>query len=203
MQKSWNRNIFACQKCSRKFHTKSTFERHKAICEMLLKSTIIRPVDYQYVCAICSESFEKHDDMVDHMKKLHNDKDEAQINCVICSDFKNGIDFTGSTQEMIRHGRYHPENATYKCISCEKFFPNGDEIITHLLRHTGYKPFQCTHEGCEKKFFDRFKLKTHMVTHDPNAAKKFVCEDCQKPFSNLDYLNCHRRRKHSKVKPYR
>lgn len=41
-----------------------------------------------------------------------------------------------------------------------------------------------------------------MLTHDPDTKKNYICEFCQKSFGQLDYLNCHIRRKHSSVKPY-
>lgn len=129
LQKNWTRNFLLCQKCMRKFHTKVTYNRHTIICEMLMKSEIPRTKNYDYSCVICLETFKKHDDMADHLKKMHNlDRDDADVQCQLCKEF------TGNIIDMVRHGRYHEENATYKCNECGKFFPNGDEIISHLLR---------------------------------------------------------------------
>lgn len=196
LQKNWTRNYLKCDNCMRKFHTKTTFERHTIICEMLLSSDIKRPQNHEYKCVMCMDIFKSHDEMVDHMRSIHHQETDQQLACMLCSNF------TGIAADMIRHGRYHEENATYKCSECKKYYPNGDEIISHLLRHANYKPFECTHEGCSRRFFDRYKLKTHMASHDPNVVKKYICEECQRPFQHLDYLNCHIRRKHSKVKPY-
>lgn len=93
---------------------------------MLLKSTIERNKGYQFVCIICSENFTEHDEMVDHMKNVHDQHTEHT--CQFCPEV------TGSLQEIIKHGRYHEENVTHKCCICEKIFPNGDEIVVHLLR---------------------------------------------------------------------
>jgi KRAB domain-containing zinc finger protein len=196
LQKNWTRNYFLCQHCLRKFHTKATYERHTIICDMLMKSEIQRTPNYDYLCAICLETFKLHDDMVDHIKNLHHQFAEQEIKCQLCNNF------TGNINDIVRHGRYHEENATYKCSVCEKLFPNGDEIISHLLRHANYRPFPCTHPGCEKKFFDRYKLKSHQASHDPNTKKKYVCDACNRAFTHLDYLNCHIRRKHSSIRPY-
>lgn len=196
LQKNWTRNYIMCQECMRKFHSKVTYERHTSICDKLKKSIIERPDDYEYSCVICADTFKQHDEMVDHMRNFHHLEGEQDFDCMLCNNF------SGSISDMIRHSRYHIENVTYKCIECDKFYPNGEEIISHLLRHIDYKPFECTHEGCSKKFFDRYKLKTHMALHEPNVEKKFVCEECQRPFAHQDYLNCHIRRKHTKVKPY-
>lgn len=69
-------------------------------------------------------------------------------------------------------------------------------------RHADYKPYTCDFEGCEKTFFDKYKMRQHAMTHDPDAAKNYVCQYCERPFAQLDYLNCHIRRKHSNFKPY-
>lgn len=196
LQKNWTRNYLMCQRCSRKFHTNTTYGRHTIICDRLMKSNLSRPENYQYKCVMCLDNFKQHDDMVDHMKNFHHQQGDQQIVCMLCSNF------TGIVSDMIRHGRNHEENATYRCCDCGKFFPNGDEIYIHLLRHANYKPYECTHEGCSKRFFDRYKLRNHLATHDPNVEKKYICDECQRPFTQLEYLNCHKRRKHSTIKPY-
>ncbi|KAG5684022.1 hypothetical protein PVAND_013275 [Polypedilum vanderplanki] len=194
LQKNWSRNYFLCENCNRKFHTQGTFDRHIIICDMLLKSTIERPPNYDYICVICSATFKIHDEMNEHMKNFH-DQHTDHI-CQLCPDT------SGPLNEIIKHGRYHDENVTYRCCVCEKTFPNGDEIIMHLLRHADYKPFACEHEGCGKTFFDKYKLRQHMQKHDPSAVKCYICQFCQRSFAQLDYLNCHIRRKHSQIKPY-
>lgn len=128
LQKNWTRNYLLCQQCMRKFHTKVTYDRHTIICEMLMKSEIQRADDYEYTCVICSQTFKHHDEMVDHLKKMHNLEPETEVQCQLCRAY------SGNVTDIVRHGRYHEENATYKCSECQKFFPNGDEIISHLLR---------------------------------------------------------------------
>lgn len=191
LQKNWSRNYFLCEACNKKFHTQSTFDRHKLICELLQESIIERPPDHEYFCVICASVFSTHDEMVEHMKS--HTANENQV-CVACPNVSLNIN------EMIRHGKYHEENVTYQCSLCRKMYPNGEEIVTHLLRHKQYKPFDC--RVCGKAFFDKYKLRQHLNTHDPNVAKNFICEYCQKAFAAQDYLTCHVRRKHSNVKPF-
>jgi Zinc-finger associated domain (zf-AD)/Zinc finger, C2H2 type len=126
LQKNWSKNYFLCETCNRKFHTRTTFDRHTMICSMLIKSTITRSADYEYICVICSDTFKAHDDMIDHMRGNH--EQTAEHHCQLCNEF------VGSLQEIVKHGKYHEENATHKCCVCKKFFPNGDEIMMHLLR---------------------------------------------------------------------
>jgi KRAB domain-containing zinc finger protein len=191
LQKNWSRNYFLCEACNKKFHTKTTFDRHMLICELLQKSTIERPEDHQYFCVICEAIFTTHDEMIDHIK-AHQPNETTT--CVMCPDV------TYQLSDMIRHGKYHEENVTYRCCVCAKLYPNGEEIVTHLLRHKAYKPFHCNY--CDKAFFDKYKLRQHQNTHDPNLPKNFTCKFCDRAFAAQDYLNCHVRRKHSDVKPY-
>lgn len=193
LQKNWSRNYFVCTDCNRKFHTETTFKRHELVCDMLQKSLIQWSDDHDFFCVICSHIFKSNDEMIEHMKK--HDSNSVHT-CVACPEV------TLSHTDMIRHGKYHEENAIYRCCACQKLFPNGEEIVKHLLRnHKDYKPWQCL--TCEKGFFDKFKLKQHEMTHDPSSAKQYLCEYCDhRPFAQLDYLNCHIRRKHSGSKPY-
>lgn len=192
LQKNWSKGYRLCEECNEKFHSESTFERHKLICD-LLKSSLIKHLDsYKFTCVICLEQFQSHDSMTDHMK-VHPVL-TSPIQCSLCYEkYEN-------QSEIIKHGRYHEENVTYQCSVCDKKYPNGVEIIAHLLRHKNYKPFSC-HE-CGKAFYDKYKLKQHINTHDPNAPKNFICEYCDKAFGAQDYLNCHIRRKHIDEKPH-
>ncbi|CRK96818.1 CLUMA_CG010003, isoform A [Clunio marinus] len=192
LQKNWSRNYFLCEACNKKFHTQTTFDRHKLICKLLQESFIERNEGHEYLCCICSQNFPTHDEMVDHMR-THSSLEP--VSCILCSNFGSYLN------DMIRHGKYHDENVTYRCCVCNKNYPNGEEIVSHLLRHKDYKPFTCSE--CSRSFFDKYKLRQHMNTHIADAPKNFICRHCNRGFTAQDYLNCHIRRKHSDVKPYR
>lgn len=192
LQKNWSKGYIMCVDCNRKFYTKSSFERHQLICDLLISSSIVRPKNYKYLCIVCSEEFDAHDTMVDHMK---SHLESEVFVCQLCEDFSSQ-----TIQEIIKHGRYHDENITHQCSVCDKLFPNGEEIASHLLRHKDYRPFEC--DECGKAFFDKYKLKMHKNTHKSDAPKSFTCDHCEKDFAALDYLNCHIRRMHSTKKPF-
>lgn len=190
LQKNWSRNYFVCEACNKKFHTQQTFKRHMLICELLQKSEISRPDDHEFLCVICMQVYGTHDEMVEHMKAHPS----TEHHCAICPDI------TLSLHDIIRHGKHHEENVTYRCCFCQKLYPNGEEIVAHLLRHKDYRPFKC--QECGRAFFDKFKLRQHLNTHDPNAPKNYICDFCNRAFAAPDYLNCHIRRKHTDHKPF-
>jgi KRAB domain-containing zinc finger protein len=116
LQKNWTKSCYICELCNKKFHTQATIKRHLLICQLIQKSFIERPPEYEYFCVICSQAFGVHDEMVEHMKT----HEQTTHPCVVCPDVSYPLN------DMIRHGKNHPENITYRCCLCEKTFPNGE-----------------------------------------------------------------------------
>lgn len=195
LQKRWTKGFKRCSECDLKFHAQTTFDRHKLICDLVPSSRIERTKGHKYVCVICLKNFETHETMYEHMKCHASMK---SFSCRLC-DFRK----TKAIRDIRKHGRNHNENVAYQCSVCNKICGNGEEIVTHLLRHRDYRPHKC--DECDKTFFDKFKMKLHKNTHrfNEDAMKKFICDFCSKEFGVLDYLTCHIRRMHSTEMPFK
>ncbi|XP_043919872.1 zinc finger protein 366 isoform X2 [Protopterus annectens] len=85
----------------------------------------------------------------------------------------------------------------WQCRLCEKSYTSKYNLVTHILGHSGIKPYSCSH--CGKLFKQLSHLHTHMLTHQGSRPHK--CQVCQKAFTQTSHLKRHMMQ-HSDVKPY-
>ncbi|XP_069693187.1 zinc finger protein 83-like [Periplaneta americana] len=83
------------------------------------------------------------------------------------------------------------------CGECGRVFKKPSKLKSHLLVHTGEKPFKC--EVCNRGFKSIYHLKTHCKIH--TGEKPYVCNVCGKEFSQPRHLKTHTLI-HTSEKPY-
>jgi len=93
----------------------------------------------------------------------------------------------------------------YRCSEpgCDKTFSRPSRLETHMLAHTGERPFKC--DQCDKDFTRNAHLKRHiLVNHQAVKAaspKNISCDKCGSFFANQYSLKKHHKRFHE-VKQY-
>lgn len=77
----------------------------------------------------------------------------------------------------------------YRCIECDKIFPNADQLGQHLVFHNIERPFACTQ--CSLAFIRKYVLDKHSLTHLGNTGGRFACRNCQRRFHTKTELEHH------------
>ena len=184
------RTKFDCNVCAKEFPSDFHLKVHV--------ENIHHKKNKSSMCPICGKWYTK---LHNHLASMHST--ETPFACKSCPKrFKlqcllNVHVRKEHTNEQTRTYKNLQEITikTYKCNLCEKCFKTKYLLETHLLKHSGKKPFAC--EICAKKFWSKWGIKIHMARHrNKPSEKSFICKLCDKSFLYYSNLYDHTRVKH-------
>ncbi|KAK7068638.1 hypothetical protein SK128_020806, partial [Halocaridina rubra] len=183
-QKRKQNGMFSCSECSEKFFTRAEVRQHIKL----------HPRSLNYDCKQCSKSFLDKYRLKAHLK-THGER-EKSYSCDICHrSYYNSY-------HLKRHTKTHAEGEAgqYVCNVCGKVLSTQNGLDSHMLTHTGEKPFQCEH--CGATFRQMSNLNTH-IKELHLQKKNHTCQICQASFVRRRLLDYHINRVHTGERPYK
>ncbi|XP_046747058.1 zinc finger protein 37-like isoform X4 [Diprion similis] len=164
---------FTCDKCSKQFKIKSDLSTHlkslhteapSLVCEICGKSckngTAMSShrrkhrTDFQkFECNICKRIYKSEHNLSNHLL-VH----EKGITCNEC-----GMEFNCTKRLNYHMFNKHRQSAPCICSICHKPFKSNGSLRTHILTHTGERPYKC--DLCGEAFTQRSSMMRHRRSH--------------------------------------
>jgi uncharacterized Zn-finger protein len=86
---------------------------------------------------------------------------------------------------------------------CSRSFSKASRLKTHVLAHTGERPFKCDFDGCTSAFKRSAHLRRHQESkhrsedRSDSYAPDFQCPKCPGKYASEEALRKHDRKDHS------
>lgn len=134
-------------------------------------------------CKVCGEPFQRVSYLLTHASAHLRD-------CGLCGKHLE------HSENLKLHLRGHRETA-FRCGVCGQSFTLRGNLRTHMMIHSGERPYGCT--VCGKSFGRRATLVRHVRSH--TGEKPFTCAYCGRGFVEKGNLTVHLRT-HTGERPY-
>uniref|UniRef100_A0A3B3ZUI1 C2H2-type domain-containing protein n=1 Tax=Periophthalmus magnuspinnatus TaxID=409849 RepID=A0A3B3ZUI1_9GOBI len=180
---------YSCAVCGNKFSRLWNLKLHQRI------HTQEKP----HHCSMCDKSFTRADILKVH-ERTHTG--ERPYCCLVCGLSFKRLDHLKSHQR--KHVPDHSVHTNpslnlnshldgprpiFRCGQCGKCFPHPSNLKSHLLTHTGERPFCCA--LCGRTFTKLSNLKAHRRVH--TGERPYSCASCGKRFTQNCNLKRHQR----------
>ncbi|XP_073811816.1 uncharacterized protein [Musca autumnalis] len=143
-----------------------------------------------YTCDVCERGYRRRDDLSRHIRRKHKNSKEKPAKAKKCEECflcpYCGQSYN-SKKMLDSHLLIHTGERPYPCGICDKSFKRVKDMKTHQLIHSDEKPFQCS--DCAKSFKRSDKLKIHMRVH--SELRPYKCRECEKTFKYPSVLKTH------------
>jgi stress-induced morphogen len=183
---------YKCIYCGQQFCTELLLKAHGNLCQSedeskSTKQSSTRIPDTMldnannFICFVCSESFEQKSILVQHRKLAHEDI----LECNLChSNFKSRFALERHEKDVFSNG-----SPRYECKHCTDYFCNGKQ----LKKHISNKHHSCICQFCDQRFSKESNLKLHLKKRIQNFVG---CSYCGKSLCNKVQLTTHVLKEH-------
>lgn len=191
-------NLFRCPICAKLFRRSGNYSSH-------LRS---HREEKPFKCRYCLNSYMQSSSLSRHMR-IH--AGARPLPCRLC-----GRSFS-QTATLSEHMKQHVGEKHFQCSFCPAYFATPEGCRKHMENHTQDRPFQCS--TCPASFHNISTLAGHMRLHrkakpfksadslksiayqpqsgrgqaDDGRAGQLSCNMCGKSFSQLRFLQMHKR----------
>ncbi|CAC5422909.1 KRAB [Mytilus coruscus] len=197
-----------CAKCNITCKNKKSYKQHIAshglslVCEHCGKVCLNQHALRHHVvthnlskkCEICGKMLNKYS-LKNHMTKVHGEKEKAA--CPHCGRLVNQSYMNAHIEEMHNKVKTFDERKKKVCDVCGKVFKRPGLLKTHMVVHTGERPYVC--EVCDRSFGYKTALNTHYATH--KGFKPHKCKFCTSSFWLISQCKAHMKSDHGYIDP--
>lgn len=151
MSKHSTSKEFYCVECDKGFKTKYALTQH-----LKIAAPHVNYFELKLQCEHCNKRFGIKRDLERHLNRVHLNRKPYQ--CDKCD--KAYINDWSLTEHKRFTHEGHKRALKYPCPLCDKRFAQNSTLKSHILTHTGERPFMCTQ--CPAQFSQSNILQTHI-----------------------------------------
>lgn len=143
------KEILICDICGKEYRSQFDLDFHTEVVHNRISSP---KKGITYRCSHCTETFNSHLALVDHIQQHKKEKHDSPRLCEICA----------KECPNLKSYRAHVSNHRAKkflCDVCNKSFLRSVQLIQHMHVHTGVKSFAC--DICKRAFAKQDSLRSH------------------------------------------
>lgn len=96
----------------------------------------------------------------------------------------------------------HTNERRFKCGECGQMLKSRSNYKTHMLKHTGERPFSCHFPHCVKTFVQRANYMKHLRWHTGERPHACTFKDCNKRFPTAYDMKLHINSIHTGARPF-